>query len=58
MAKKKTKKQNKDISGQFFVGAILIGIGIGALAGNIWVGAVLGVGVGFILKGLIDHKMK
>lgn len=40
-----------NMGGMMFVGAILVGVGIGMIAGNIAAGAIIGAGVGFILMG-------
>jgi hypothetical protein len=40
------------MTGTLFVGAILVGIGIGMIFGNVGAGAVIGTGVGFILMGI------
>lgn len=54
MAKKKTKKERD--TGQIFVGCLFLGLAVGAVAGNLWVGALFGLGVGFIAKGILDWK--
>lgn len=41
-----------------FVGAILVGIGVGMLFGQTTAGTLIGVGVGFIMWGLLDHRKK
>jgi len=57
MAKtKKPVKPRVDISGNFFVGCIFLGLAIGALAGSLWIGGLFGLGAGFISKGIIESK--
>jgi predicted MFS family arabinose efflux permease len=55
MAKKKNSKKEKDIAGQIFVGFLFVGIGFGALFGNIFVGSLFGLGAGFIAKGIFEY---
>jgi len=64
MTKKKEKSKQKRESksdaagGLVFVGSLMIGIGLGMFYGNTAVGTMLGLGVGFILFGLIKAFMK
>lgn len=64
MAKKKKAKKVKKESrsdtagGLVFVGSLMIGIGLGLFYGNPAVGTMIGLGVGFILFGLIKAFMK
>ena len=61
--KKKLKNMNKKksksdvVGGLIFVGALMIGIGFGISFGNAGAGTMLGLGVGFILFGLIKAYM-
>jgi len=57
MAKKKTESKGDTAGGMVFVGALMIGIGLGIYGGNAAVGALVGLGVGFILFGLIKSFM-
>ncbi len=54
------KDNSNEVSGIAFVGSILVGIGLGMLYGRTGVGALLGIGVGFILmatiKALVSSK--
>ena len=62
--KKKIKKLNKNksrsnvVGGLIFVGALMMGLGFGIAFGNPGAGLMLGIGVGFILFGLIKAYMK
>ena len=56
---KKTKKSKVETAGGLvFVGALMIGIGLGIYFGITAVGTLVGLGVGFILFGLIKAFMK
>jgi len=56
MAKKESKS---DVAGGLiFVGALMIGIGLGIFYGSAASGTLIGLGVGFILFGLIKAFMK
>ena len=54
---KKTMQQTqkpKNINGNLiFVGCIILGSGIGMAMGNVAVGSIIGVGIGFLAKALI-----
>jgi hypothetical protein len=54
------KDNSNEVSGIAFVGSILVGIGLGMLYGRTGVGALLGIGAGFILmatiKALVSSK--
>ncbi|MDA3836472.1 MAG: hypothetical protein PF542_02515 [Nanoarchaeota archaeon] len=58
MVKKKVTKKRDDIPGQIFVGCLFLGLAIGTLAGSIWIGALFGLGVGFISKGIFESIKK
>jgi len=53
-----TKKKSDTAGGLVFVGALILGIGLGMFYGNTAVGTLIGLGVGFILFGLIKVFMK
>ena len=56
---KKKRKSKADTVGSFvFVGPLMIGIGLGIYYGNTAVGALVGLGVSFILFGLVKAFMK
>ena len=46
-------KDNSTVGGVIFVGCMFIGLGIGMLYNKTAVGVILGLGVGFIVMGLI-----
>jgi len=55
----KKKESRSDVAGGLvFVGSLMLGIGLGMLYGNAAVGTMVGLGVGFILFGLIKVGMK
>ena len=57
MAKK--KESRSDVAGGLvFVGSLMVGIGLGILYGNAAVGTMIGLGVGFVLFGMIKALMK
>ena len=58
MAKKENKLKADTAGGLVFVGAMMIGIGIGIYYNITAVGVLVGLGVGFILFGLIKAFMK
>ena len=58
MEKKKSKSSSDVAGGLVFVGPLMIGIGLGIYYGNTAVGTLVGLGVGFILFGLIKVFMK
>lgn len=45
--------RSNQMTGTLFIGAILVGIGIGMIFDNVGAGAVIGTGVGFILMGMV-----
>jgi hypothetical protein len=56
---KKENKSKADISGGLvFVGALMLGIGLGIYYNVTAVGVLVGLGVGFILFGLVKAFMK
>jgi len=57
MAKKKESKSDA-AGGLVFVGSLMVGIGIGLFYGRPDVGTMVGLGVGFILFGLIKVLIK
>ncbi len=58
MERKKRKSKSDNVGGLVFVGALMIGIGLGIFYGNPAVGTLVGLGVGFILFGLVKAFMK
>ena len=56
--KEKNKSRSDTIGGFVFVGPLLIGIGLGIYFGQTAVGVLVGLGVGFILFGLVKAFMK
>ena len=58
MEKKKRKSKSDNVGGLVFVGPLMIGIGLGIYYENTAVGALVGLGVGFILFGLVKAIMK
>jgi hypothetical protein len=57
MEKKKEKKSDT-VGGLVFVGPLMIGLGIGIYYNQTAVGVLVGLGVGFILFGLVKAFMK
>jgi len=56
MAKNKSKS---DVAGGLvFVGALMVGIGLGIYYGSAAVGTLIGLGIGFVFFGLIKVLMK
>jgi len=58
MAKKKEKSKSDSAGGLVFVGCLMVGIGLGLYYGRPDVGTMVGLGVGFILFGLIKVLIK
>lgn len=54
----KNKSKSDSVGGLFFVGSLMVGIGLGIFYNNVAVGALVGLGVGFILFGLIKLFLK
>jgi len=54
----KFKKKKEDASGLVFVGSLFIGLALGMFYGNVAVGALSGLGVGFILMALVSILLK
>jgi hypothetical protein len=54
------KKENKSdtVGGLVFVGPLMIGLGLGIYYNQTAVGLLVGLGVGFILFGLVKAFMK
>lgn len=50
---KKIKSKADSVGGLVFVGVLMTGIGLGMNYNNAGVGTMLGLGIGFILFGLI-----
>ena len=55
--RKKTSKSDT-VGGLVFVGSLLIGIGLGIYFNQTATGMLVGLGVGFILFGLVKALMK
>ena len=56
---KKREKSKSDTIGELvFVGPLMIGIGLGIYINQVAVGALVGLGVGFILFGIVKALMK
>jgi hypothetical protein len=58
MEKNKDKSRSDTAGGLVFVGPLMIGLGLGIYYGQTAVGALVGLGVGFIFFGLIKAFMK
>jgi hypothetical protein len=58
MADKEEKKKSDTAGGLIFVGPLLIGLGFGIYYNQTAVGVLVGLGVGFILFGLVKALMK
>ena len=56
--KNKKKSKSDTVGGLVFVGPLMIGIGLGIFYENAAVGTMIGLGVGFILFGLVKAFMK
>lgn len=56
--RKKEESKADSAGGLVFVGSLMIGIGLGIFNGNTAVGTLIGLGVGFILFGLIKGFVK
>lgn len=58
MAKNENKSRSDTVGGFVFVGPLMIGIGLGIYYNITAVGALIGLGSGFILYGLVKAFMK
>jgi hypothetical protein len=58
MFDKNDKSKSDTVGGLVFVGPLLIGIGIGIYFNQTAVGVLVGLGVSFILFGLVKALMK
>lgn len=58
MVKKKESSKSDTAGGLVLVGSIMIGVGLGIFFGITAVGVMIGIGVGFVLFGLIKAFMK
>jgi len=58
MEKKEKKSKSDTAGGMVFVGGLMIGLGLGIYYNQTAVGLLVGLGVGFILFGLIKAFMK
>ena len=50
------QKKYKDISGLVFVGCVVTGMGISFATNTMPAGLFVGIGVGFLMMGLIRHR--
>jgi hypothetical protein len=55
---KKFKKKDEDIPGIAFVGCLFIGLGLGMFYGNVAIGALIGLGAGFIVMALLKYLLR
>jgi len=55
MSNEKQVPNRKGMSGLVFVGCLMLGLAIGLLAGNVAVGLLGGLGVGFIGMALMTY---
>ena len=58
MGNKKSKGKVETAGGLVFVGPLMIGLGLGIYYNQTAVGILVGLGVGFILFGLVKALMK
>ena len=58
MEKKENKSKSDTVGGLVFVGPLMIGIGLGIYYNITAVGVLVGLGVGFLLFGLVKATMK
>lgn len=58
MNEKNEKKKIEEFSGLLFISSMFIGAGLGLLLGRPDVGGAIGMGVGFLLMGMIRIKVK
>jgi hypothetical protein len=58
MEKNSDKSKSDTVGGLVFVGPLMIGIGLGIYYNLTAVGVLVGLGVGFILFGLVKAIMK
>jgi uncharacterized membrane protein len=58
MEKNKNKSKSDTVGGLVFVGPLMIGLGLGIYYTQTAVGLLVGLGVGFILFGLVKAIMK
>ena len=58
MREKNEKSKSDTVGGLVFVGPLMIGIGLGIYFNQTAVGVLVGLGVGFILFGLVKALMK
>jgi hypothetical protein len=58
MKKDKSMEKAYTAGGLVFVGAIMTGIGLGIYYGITSVGTLVGIGIGFVLFGLVVALMK
>ncbi|NBG66855.1 hypothetical protein [Acidiluteibacter ferrifornacis] len=51
-------KEKKTAGNIIFIGCMFIGIGLGMFFHSTGVGTIIGMGVGYILKAIIDNQKK
>ncbi len=57
MGEESTKgKKGKDFTNMIFDGCMFLGLGVGILLSRAWIGLFIGMGIGFIVKGLLWAK--
>ena len=58
MHNKESKSKSDTVGGFVFIGPLLIGIGLGIYYNQTAVGALVGLGAGFMLYGLVKAVIK
>jgi hypothetical protein len=59
MGEENTKRRKgKDFAEMIFDGCMFLGLGVGILLRRAWIGLFIGMGIGFIVKGLLWAKQK
>ncbi len=55
---KKFKKKEDNIPGLGFVGCLFLGMGFGMFYGNVSIGVLIGLGVGFIVMAFLKYFLR